>query len=206
LCMCVCVCVCAIVRVCVRVCATCLCVCTCTCNVSHNRVCAVSHPCLCTCIRLCVFCRRRLHPQTARQQHFHVHVCATAGFWTPQRRVRLADHSTLRKCGAICEALSCGRPCSKFEHRSHVMVHSCGEQRCSEVYFSLRYMQFGACVCACACGCVCMCVVVQSCGEQRCSEIRLSLRDMQFRVCMCVFVCVCTCVCHGTQLMRAALL
>ena len=54
------------------------------------------------------------------------------GFWTPQRRVRLADNSTLPKCGAMCEAKSCGKPCKKYQHRSHVMVHSCGDSRCAE--------------------------------------------------------------------------
>ena len=42
-----------------------------------------------------------------------------SGFWTPQRRVRLADGSTMKKCGATCEARSCGKPCKKFEHRTH---------------------------------------------------------------------------------------
>jgi len=55
-----------------------------------------------------------------------------SGFWTPQRRVRLADCSTMKKCGAMCEARSCGKPCKKFEHRTHVLVHSCGDNKCSE--------------------------------------------------------------------------
>lgn len=55
-----------------------------------------------------------------------------SGFWTPQRRVRLADNSTLRKCGAMCEALDCGKSCNRYEHRSNVMTHSCGDSRCAE--------------------------------------------------------------------------
>ena len=56
-----------------------------------------------------------------------------SGWWTPQRRVRLADNSTNRKCGALCLAINCGKPCRRFQHRSHVMAHSCGDNRCAEI-------------------------------------------------------------------------
>jgi len=56
-----------------------------------------------------------------------------SGIWTPQRRVRVPDRSTMPKCGSLCDAKNCERRCTKFQHRSHVMTHSCGDTRCAEI-------------------------------------------------------------------------
>jgi hypothetical protein len=46
-------------------------------------------------------------------KHFIQDCVFHSGFWTPQRRVRLADNSTMRTCCAKCEANNCSKKCNR---------------------------------------------------------------------------------------------
>ena len=97
-------------------------------------------------------------------------------------------------CSSVCV---CVRALARARVSAYarVMLHDCGEQRCSEIRLSLCDMQFRGCMCVFVCVYVC---VSWYTADESSAALRLAFLCVTCRyVCVCARAraCMCVCVC-----------